>query len=76
MQYTTCAPFYLAQSLVEVIEKLPDQKGDDGLTPTERVLGVADHIGRTGERGSTIVELIVVVTIISMLSALAAGAYK
>jgi prepilin-type N-terminal cleavage/methylation domain-containing protein len=76
MQYTTCAPLYLAQSLVEVIEKLPDQKGDDGLTPTERVLGVADHIGRTGERGFTIVELIVVVTIISMLSALAAGAYN
>jgi prepilin-type N-terminal cleavage/methylation domain-containing protein len=72
----TCAPLYLAQSLVEVIEKLPDQKGDDGLTPTERVLGVADHIGRTGERGFTIVELIVVVTIISMLSALAAGAYN
>ena len=76
MQYTTCAPFYLAQSLVEVIEKLSDQKGDDGLTPTERVLGVADHIGRTGERGFTIVELIVVVTIISLLSALAAGAYN
>jgi prepilin-type N-terminal cleavage/methylation domain-containing protein len=76
MQYTTCAPFYLAQSLVEVNEKLPDQKGDDGLAPIERVLGVADHIGRTGERGFTIVELIVVVTIISMLSALAAGAYN
>ena len=76
MQYTTCAPFYLAQPSVEAIEKLSDQKGDDGLTPTERVLGVADHIGRTGERGFTIVELIVVVTIISMLSALAAGAYN
>jgi prepilin-type N-terminal cleavage/methylation domain-containing protein len=76
MQYITCAPFYLAQPSVQSIGKLSDQKGDDGLTPTERVLGVADHIGRTGERGFTIVELIVVVTIISLLSALAAGAYN
>ena len=76
MQYITCAPFYLTQPSAEPIEKLSDQKGDDGQTPTERVLGVADHIGRTGERGFTIVELIVVVTIISMLSALAAGAYN
>ena len=36
MQYTTCAPFYLAQPPVEAIEKLFDQKGDAGLTPTER----------------------------------------
>ena len=76
MQYITCAPFYLAQTSAEPIEKLSDQKGDDGQTPTGRLLGVADHIGRTGERGFTIVELIVVVTIISMLSALAAGAYN
>jgi prepilin-type N-terminal cleavage/methylation domain-containing protein len=76
MQYTTCAPFYLTHPSVEAIEKLSDQKGDDGLTPTECVLGVADHIGRTGERGFTIVELIVVVTIISLLSGLAAGAYN
>jgi prepilin-type N-terminal cleavage/methylation domain-containing protein len=76
MQYTTCAPFYLAQPSVEAIEKLFDQKGDDGSTPAERVLGVADHIGRTGECGFTIVELIVVVTVISILSALAAGAYN
>ena len=76
MQYTTCAPIYLTQPSVEVIGKLSDQKGNDGLTPTERVLGVADHIGRTGERGFTIVELIVVVTIISILSVFAAGAYN
>ena len=76
MQYTTCAPFYLAQPSVEAIEKLFDQKSDDGLTPAERVPGVANHIGRTGERGFTIVELIVVVTVISILSALAAGAYN
>jgi prepilin-type N-terminal cleavage/methylation domain-containing protein len=76
MQYTTCAPIYLTQPSVEVIGKLSDQKGNDGLTPTERVLGVADHIGRTGERGFTIVELIVVMTIISILSSLAAGAYN
>ena len=73
MQYTTCAPFCLAQPSVEAIEKLSD---DDGLTPTERVLGVAYHSGRTGERGFTIVELIVVMTVISILSALAAGAYN
>ena len=76
MQYTTCAPFYLAQPPVETIEKLSDQKGDDGLFPTKRALGIADQIGQTGERGFTIVELIVVVTIISLLSALAAGAYN
>jgi prepilin-type N-terminal cleavage/methylation domain-containing protein len=76
MQYTTSAPFYLAQPSVESIGKLSDQKGDDGLTPTERVLGVADHIERIGQRGFTIVELIVVVTIISLLSGLAAGAYN
>jgi prepilin-type N-terminal cleavage/methylation domain-containing protein len=58
------------------MEKLSDQKGDDGLTPTERTQGVTDHIGRTGERGFTIVELIVVVTIISILSVFAAGAYN
>ena len=50
----------LAQPSVEAIEKLFDQQGDDGQTPTERVLGIADHSGRTGERGFTIVELIVV----------------
>jgi prepilin-type N-terminal cleavage/methylation domain-containing protein len=76
MQNTKCAPFYLAQPSVQSIGKLSDQKGDDGLTSTERVLGIADHIGRTGERGFTIIELIVVVAIISMLSALAAGAYN
>jgi prepilin-type N-terminal cleavage/methylation domain-containing protein len=76
MQNTKCAPFYLAQPSAQSIGKLSDQKGDDGITPTERVLGIADHIGRTGERGFTIVELIVVVTIISMLSGLAAGAYN
>jgi hypothetical protein len=57
MQYTTCAPFYLVQPSVESIEKLFGQKGDDGLTPTEGVLGVADYTGRTRERGFTIVEL-------------------
>jgi prepilin-type N-terminal cleavage/methylation domain-containing protein len=77
MQYTTCAPFYLAQPSVEAIKKLFGQEGDDGLlTPTERVPGVADYIGRTRERGFTIVELIVVVTVISILSALAMGAYN
>jgi prepilin-type N-terminal cleavage/methylation domain-containing protein len=72
MQNTTYAPFYLAKAM----EKHFDQQGDGGQTPTERVPGVADHSGRTEERGFTIVELIVVMTVISILSALAAGAYN
>ena len=76
MQYTTCAPFYLAKPSLEARDKLFDQQGDDGQTPTERVLKVADHSRRAGERGFTIVELIVVMTVISILSALAAGAYN
>lgn len=76
MQNTTCDPFYLAKPSIEAMEKLFDQQGDDGQAPTERVLGVADHSGRTGEHGFTIVELIVVMTVISILSALAASAYN
>ena len=45
-------------------------------TPTKRTRGVADCRGRTRERGFTIVELIVVVTIISMLTPLAVIAYN
>ena len=76
MQYTTCTSLYSAPPSVEAIEKLSDHIGDDGLTPTESLLGVADHIGPTGERGFTIVELIVVMTIISLLSSLAAVSYN
>jgi prepilin-type N-terminal cleavage/methylation domain-containing protein len=46
------------------------------ITPTKRVLGVADHLRRTRERGFTIVELIVVVTVISILTTLAMSAYN
>jgi type IV pilus assembly protein PilE len=46
------------------------------LTATKRVLGVADHLGRTRERGFTIIELIAVVTVISILTTLALGAYN
>ena len=46
------------------------------LSATKRVLGVADYLGRTRECGFTIVELIVVVTVISILASLALGAYN
>ena len=46
------------------------------LTATKRVLGVADYLGRTRERGFTIVELIAVVTVISILTTLALSAYN
>jgi len=46
------------------------------LSATKRVLGVADYLGRTRECGFTIVELIAVVTIISMLATLALSAYN
>jgi prepilin-type N-terminal cleavage/methylation domain-containing protein len=46
------------------------------ITPSKRLLGVADYLGQTTERGFTIVEPVVVVTVISILSALAVGAYN
>ena len=46
------------------------------VTATKRVLGVADYLGRTRERGFTIVELIAVVTVVSILTTLALSAYK
>ena len=46
------------------------------ITPSKRLLGVADYLGQTGERGFTIVELTVVVTVISILATLAIGAYN
>ena len=46
------------------------------LSATKRVLGVADYLGRTRERGFTIVELIAVVTVISILTTLALSAYN
>jgi prepilin-type N-terminal cleavage/methylation domain-containing protein len=45
-------------------------------TPTKRTRGVADYLRRTRERGFTIVELIVVVTVISMLTSFALVAYN
>jgi prepilin-type N-terminal cleavage/methylation domain-containing protein len=45
-------------------------------TPSKRNRGVADYRGRTRERGFTIVELIVVVTLMSMLTPLAVFAYN
>jgi hypothetical protein len=57
----------LAKPSIKAMEKLFDQQGDVGQTPTGRFLGVADHSGRTGERGFTIVELIVVMTVFHTL---------
>jgi prepilin-type N-terminal cleavage/methylation domain-containing protein len=45
-------------------------------TPTKCTRGVADYLRRTRERGFTIVELIIVVTIISMLTSFALLAYN
>jgi prepilin-type N-terminal cleavage/methylation domain-containing protein len=44
------------------------------ISPNQR-LPVAHYAGRTGDRGFTIIELIVVITIIPILMALALGAY-
>ena len=46
------------------------------LIASKRVPGVADYLGRTRERGFTIVELIAVVTVISILTTLALSAYN
>jgi prepilin-type N-terminal cleavage/methylation domain-containing protein len=43
---------------------------------TKRTRGIADYVRRTRERGFTIVELIVVVTVISMLTSFAVLAYS
>ena len=46
------------------------------LIAMKRVPGVADYLGRTRNRGFTIVELIAVVTVISILTTLALSAYN
>ena len=45
-------------------------------TPPKRTRGIADYLRGTRERGFTIVELIVVVTVISMLTSFALLAYN